>query len=151
MSGVPLWAEAQFRPSLDPPLCFSLLHIQRVRLLFVEEAETGSALTFCIKLDRWWGGLLWDLRDQRQSESALSGNDTAALGWVEPGEQEQVSLILEVLEHFPRKQPRERPVVFRPECKTRGLTHFVFNMCVLCSHFLFMHLLNIILKYKYLS
>ena len=148
MSWVPLWAEAQFRPSLDPPLHLSLLHIQRVRLLFVEEAETGSALTFC---KNWAGGLLWDLRDQRQSESALWRCDSAALGWVKPGDQEQVSLILEVLEHFPRKQAKERQVVFRPECKTPGLTHFVFNMSVLCSHFLFMHLLNIILKYKYLS
>lgn len=48
-----LCAEAQFRPSLDPPLRFSLLHKQRVQLLFVEEAETASALTFC---KSWTGG-----------------------------------------------------------------------------------------------
>lgn len=52
----------------------------RVRLLFVEEAETASALTFC---KSWTGGgvvYFGTSRDQRQSESALSRNDMAAPG-----------------------------------------------------------------------
>lgn len=67
-----------------------------------------------------------------------------------PGDQEQVSLILEATGHFLRKQ-QVRPVVFSPACNTCGLTHFMFTMGVLYSHFLFTHLLNIILKYKCFS
>ena len=61
-----------------------------------------------------------------------------------------MSLILEALGHFLRKQ-QVRPVVFSPACNICGLTHFMFNMGVLYSHFLFTHLLDIILKYKYFS
>lgn len=36
-------------------------------------------------------------------------------------------------------------------CNTRQLKHVMFNVRVLYSHVLFLHLLNIILEYKHLS